>query len=90
MSRLPATHLLNPRQSWTLAYAIVASLLLFWLQGVLQGTASVETVPYSQFEKALADGRITEVTISDQALIGQLKEPAGRSLLKKFMQKKTG
>lgn len=77
MSRLPATHLLNPRQSWTLAYAIVASLLLFWLQGVLQGTASVETVPYSQFEKALADGRITEVTISDQALIGQLKEPAG-------------
>ena len=77
MSRLPATNRLNPKQSWTLAYAIVASLLLFWLQGVLQSSASVETVPYNQFEMALADGRITEVTISDQTLIGHLREPAG-------------
>lgn len=77
MSRLPASNRLNPKQSWTLAYAIVASLLLFWLQGVLQGNASIETVPYSQFEQALAEGRITEVTIADQTLIGQLKEPAG-------------
>ncbi|WP_370445850.1 ATP-dependent zinc metalloprotease FtsH [Limnohabitans sp. 2KL-17] len=68
---------MNPRQSWTLAYVVVATLLLFWLQGVLQGTAATETVPYSQFEQALADGRISEVAISDQTLIGRLKEPVG-------------
>lgn len=77
MSRLPAPQRRPPRQSWTLAYALLASLLLFGLQSVWQGTGTVETVPYSQFEQALADGRITAVTISDQTLIGQLREPAG-------------
>lgn len=78
MSRLPtAGNKLSRRQSWTLAYVIVATLLLFWLQGVLQGSAATETVPYSQFEQALADGRITEVAISDQTLVGRLKEPVG-------------
>lgn len=79
MSRLPQTSPLNPKNSWTWVYAIVASLLLFWLQAVLQGNVNTETetVPYSQFEQALADGRITEVTISDQTLIGRLKEPSG-------------
>lgn len=77
MSQLHTSNRLNPRQSWTLAYAILATLLLFWLQGVLQGNTSTETVPYSQFEQALADGRISEVAISDQTLIGRLKEPIG-------------
>lgn len=77
MSRLLQTSRLNPKSSWTLVYAIVASLLLFWLQAVLQGNVNTETIPYSQFEQALADGRITEVTISDQTLVGRLKEPSG-------------
>lgn len=77
MSRLPPTQRLSSKQSWTLAYAVVATLLLFWLQGVLQGSSTLETVPYSQFEQALADGRITEVAITDRHLIGQLKEPTG-------------
>ncbi len=77
MSRLPPTSRLSAKNSWALLYAIVASLLLFWLQAALQGNAHTETVPYSQFEQGLADGRITEVAISDQTLIGQLKEPVG-------------
>lgn len=78
MSRLPAAGSpLNPKQSWTLAYALVATFLLLWVQGLLQGSAATETVPYSQFEQALADGRITEVAISERTLIGQLKEPIG-------------
>ena len=77
MSRLPTTNRLNARQSWTLAYVVIATLLLFWLQGVLQSNGTIETVPYSQFEQALADGRIAEVTIADQTLIGRLKEPSG-------------
>lgn len=80
MSRLPpAGKRLPPRQTWTLAYAVVATVLLLWLQGVLQGNATTETVPYSQFEQALADGRITEVAISDQTLTGRLKEPIGHT-----------
>jgi cell division protease FtsH len=77
MSRLPpAGTPIPPSQRWTLAYALVATLLLFGLKGLLQGNASTEIVPYSQFEQALADGRISEVAISDQTLTGRLKEPA--------------
>jgi len=78
MSRLPpAGPVIPPSQRWTVAYALVATLLLFWLQGLLQGSASTDTVPYSQFEQALAEGRISEVAISDQTLSGRLKEPVG-------------
>jgi cell division protease FtsH len=78
MSRLPtAGNRLDRKQRWTLAYALVATLLLLWVQSLLQGGATSETVPYSQFEQALADGRITEVVISDQTLMGRLKEPIG-------------
>lgn len=77
MSRLPPTSPLIPKNSWALVYALVASLLLFWVQAVLKGNVNTETVPYSQFEQALSDGRITEVTISDQTLVGRLKEPSG-------------
>lgn len=78
MSRLPTVRSrMSPRPGWTLAYALLATVLFLWVQGLLQGSASTETVPYSQFEQALADGRITEVAISDQTLIGLLKEPIG-------------
>ena len=78
MSRLPpAGNRLDRKQRWTLAYAVVATLLLLWVQSLLQGAATSEAVPYSQFEQALADGRITEVVISDQTLMGRLKEPIG-------------
>lgn len=69
---------MSPRPNWTLAYVFLATLLVLWVQGLLQGSATTETVPYSQFEQALADGRIIEVAISDQTLIGLLKEPIGQ------------
>ena len=76
MSRIPAAgQPMNPKQVWTLAYVVVATLLLIWVQGLLQGNASTETVPYSQFEQALQDGRMAEVLVSDQVLLGRLKEP---------------
>ncbi len=48
-------------------------MLVLWVQGLLHSSATTKTVPYSQFEQALADGHITEVAISDQNLIGLLK-----------------
>lgn len=66
---------MSPRTNWTLVYAFLATLLVLLLQGLLQGSATTETVPYSQLEQALAHGRIIEVAISDQTHIGLLKEP---------------
>lgn len=79
MSRLPkAGSRMSPRPGWSLAFAFLATMLVLWLQGLLQGSATTETAPVSQFEQALAEGHITEVAISDQTLIGLLKEPIGQ------------
>jgi cell division protease FtsH len=38
---------------------------------------TIEVVPYSEFEKYLEEGRIAEVTVSDQHITGKLKKPEG-------------
>ncbi|PUE10936.1 cell division protein FtsH [Limnohabitans sp. T6-5] len=62
------------RKIWTVVYVVMATLTLIWLQGLFQGSATIDMVPYSQFEQALSEGRIQEVTVSDKTLTGQLKE----------------
>ncbi len=66
---------IDPRQRWNLGYWMIALLLLMLVQSVWQGSSRVEAVPYSAFEKALAEGRITEVTIAEQTVTGKLKAP---------------
>ncbi|EEW2467764.1 ATP-dependent metallopeptidase FtsH/Yme1/Tma family protein, partial [Escherichia coli] len=39
---------------------------------------TVEPVPYSEFEKALAEGRVAEVLVSDRTVTGRLKSPDSR------------
>ncbi len=56
-------------------YWILALLLLLGLQSYWQASKSIESVQYSEFEKALADGRVAEVLVSDQMLTGRLKTP---------------
>ena len=66
---------IDSRQRWNLGYWMIALLLLMLVQSVWQGSSRVEAVPYSAFEKALAEGRITEVTIAEQTVTGKLKAP---------------
>ncbi|HET9651991.1 MAG TPA: ATP-dependent metallopeptidase FtsH/Yme1/Tma family protein, partial [Usitatibacter sp.] len=40
--------------------------------------SSLEPVPYSQFEKYLAEGKIAEVVVSDRQVLGKLKQPEGK------------
>ena len=60
---------------WNVGYWVFAFLLLVWLQSALQSTTTVEAVPYSEFERALADGRIEDVTVGNTTLTGRLKAP---------------
>ena len=63
-------------QQWNLGYWLLALLLIFSLQNVWQASQTVETVPYSKFEKELADGHVSEVVIGDQTITGKLKSPS--------------
>ncbi|MCG8291130.1 ATP-dependent metallopeptidase FtsH/Yme1/Tma family protein, partial [Escherichia coli] len=48
------------------------------LQSYWQTAKTVEPVPYSEFEKALAEGRVAEVLVSDRTVTGRLKSPDSR------------
>ena len=54
---------------------LIASLILLWLYPILflnQAARNTE-IPYSEFKKKLADAQIVDVTISDRAIVGEMK-----------------
>jgi cell division protease FtsH len=60
---------------FNVGYLMFALLAMLFLQQWWQTAKTVEVVPYSEFEKLLAEDRISEVTVSDQRITGKLKAP---------------
>ena len=73
----------NPSLQWNVSYWLLAVLALLWFQSIWQTSKMVEAVPYSEFEKALADDRVAEVSIGETTVTGKLKspEPGGKSVI---------
>src|SRR2546422_274132 len=65
------------RSQFNLAYLLFALVAMLALQQWWQRAQTVEVVPYSEFEKLLAEHRIDEVVISDQRITGKLKSAEG-------------
>src|SRR6266850_5801602 len=65
------------RSQFNLAYLLFALIAMLALQQWWQRAQTVEVVPYSEFEKLLAEHRIDEVLISDQRITGKLKSAEG-------------
>jgi cell division protease FtsH len=57
---------------WYTVAAIIGVLLIqfFWVS-----YTQVETIPYSEFERLLGEGKVAEVTVGADSLQGTLKEP---------------
>ena len=68
---------MEKRTQFNLAYLIFALLAIAFVQQWWHQAQTVEVVPYSEFEKLLAEGRIEEVVITDQRITGKLKAPEG-------------
>src|SRR5688500_9663384 len=60
---------------FNIGYLLFALLAMLFLQQWWQTAQTVEVVPYSEFEKLLAEDRIAEVTVSEQRITGKLKSP---------------
>jgi cell division protease FtsH len=73
----------DPKMRWNVAYWVLAMLALVWIQSLWQTARTVEAVPYSQFEQALAEGRVAEVVVGETTLTGRLKAPeaGGKSVI---------
>ncbi|MDF1481678.1 ATP-dependent zinc metalloprotease FtsH [Extensimonas sp. H3M7-6] len=65
---------MDSKHRWNATYWLIALLAMFALQSIWQ-TRQIEPVPYSEFEKALADGKVAEVVIGERTLTGRLKQP---------------
>src|SRR5438093_1523324 len=65
------------RAQFNLAYLLFALIAMLAVQQWWQRSQTVEVVPYSEFEKLLAEHRIDEVVISDQRITGKLKSAEG-------------
>ncbi|WP_217125375.1 ATP-dependent zinc metalloprotease FtsH [Hydrogenophilus thiooxidans] len=65
------------KQNLNVGYWLIAIALLLLFQSQWQAASQVEPVPYSEFERALADGRVAEVVIGERTVTGILKQPEG-------------
>ncbi|WP_119353590.1 ATP-dependent zinc metalloprotease FtsH [Azohydromonas sediminis] len=65
----------DPKTQWNVGYWLLALLALLSLQNLWQSASTVEAVPYSQFERALAEGRVAEVIVGETTITGRLKSP---------------
>src|SRR5918995_219149 len=66
---------------FNLGYFLFAFLALMVIQYVYTTTQQVATIPYSQFEQLLREGKVAEIGISDRFIQGKLKEPLdGKSI----------
>jgi len=71
----------DPKTQWNVGYWLIALLALFVLQTVWQAR-TIEPVPFSEFEQALAEQRVAEVVIGDTTITGRLKNPdAGKTVI---------
>jgi cell division protease FtsH len=66
----------DPKTRWNVGYWLLALMALLTLQNLWQAR-TVEPVPYSEFEKALAEGRVSEVVVGETTVTGKLKSPDG-------------
>src|ERR1700704_5587900 len=65
------------RTKFNLFYILFAVFAMLAVQEGWRRAQTIEVVPYSEFEKYLEEGRIAEVTVSDQHITGKLKKPEG-------------
>lgn len=68
---------MDKKQIWNLGYWALALLVLLLLQNLWQTASQALPVPYSEFENALSEGRIADITVSDRTIIGRLKTAEG-------------
>ncbi len=68
---------MEKQTKFNLAYFAFTLIAMLLVQQWWQQAQTLEVVPYSEFEKMLADGRIAEVTVGDRQVIGKLKTAEG-------------
>ena len=70
-----------PKHDLNILYVFASLIGLLVIQWLWSGYSQVETIPYSQFEQLVNDGKVTSVTVSADSIDGRLKTalPSGKT-----------
>src|SRR5215204_5025063 len=60
---------------FNIGYAIATMIGVLILQYLIGTAREIATIPYSQFEQLLKDGKVAEIGISNRFIQGKLREP---------------
>ncbi|MCC6474772.1 MAG: ATP-dependent zinc metalloprotease FtsH [Burkholderiales bacterium] len=66
---------MEKRTQFNIWYAIIALLGVLWLRDVWVTASKVETIPYSEFQHHLRDGRIADIAIGTNVIYGTYRQP---------------
>ena len=69
---------MEKRTQFNIGYLLFAFSPSFMVQQWRQQAQTIEVVPHSEFEKLLAQDKISEVVVSDNRITGKLKAPGER------------
>ena len=69
------------KQAVTIGYILAAAIGMVLLQWVLATYNTVDTIPFSQFEQLVEQGRVSEVAVGQDSIEGKLRDklPSGKS-----------
>jgi cell division protease FtsH len=59
---------------WYFAFALLSVIVL---QNVWQGVRTTASIPYSEFQSLLKEGKVAEISVADNQIIGTYKEAVG-------------
>lgn len=66
---------MNKRQMISVAFWLLAIVVLLYFQNAWKNATQSELVSYSEFEKAVARGEVKSIAVGDRSITGQLKTP---------------
>jgi cell division protease FtsH len=69
------TAAIRERPQLHLAYLLLAVIAVLVIRTLWEGVSSYQSIPYSEFQKLVADGRVAEVVISGDTIQGRTREP---------------
>ena len=69
---------LKREHQFSLWYFILAFLAIIWIQGWIASQSAVKSIPYSEFQQLLAQGKLADVVVGPQQITGKLKDAAAK------------
>ena len=66
---------MDQKYKWNILYVALAILAILLLQYMYVQSRAVEEIPYSRFQELLEEGRVEEITVTENRIRGTLSEP---------------